>query len=225
MKRGRPFTGAAVVVVALLVCGPLARVARADIVTVSARGQVISNFITTPPLNGASVGNIGVMSFNVDSNNFVEAIPGDLRSYPIIQSSFALTFQPSGVSVGLLNPFPAGQTPYFTLVDGFPVSDGFFVSTSTNSPGGVPISQSPLQANLDLGYTGTTLSSLNILNAFGTYDLTGLTRFGFNIWQSIPDNVRLDMNYQQLTIAPEPTATMALPALAGLLAASRRRRV
>lgn len=198
--------------------------ARADIVAVSVRGQVIQNLITTPPLNGVPVGNIGVMSFTVDSNNFVEGIPGDLRSYPINPSSFALTFQPSGVTVGLANPFPAGQTPYFTLVDGFPVSDGFFVSTSTVSPGGVPISQTPLQANLDLGYSGTTLSSLNILDAFGTYNFNGLTRFGFNLWQTFPKNVRLDMNFQQLTITPEPTAALALPALAVLLATARQRR-
>jgi hypothetical protein len=197
--------------------------ARADIVTVSVRGQVIQNLITTPPLNAAAVGNTGVMSFNVDSNNFVEGIPGDLRSYPIIQSSFSLTFQPSGATVGLVNPFPAGQTPYFTLVDGFPVSDGFFVSTSTTSPGGVPLSQTPLQANLDLGYSGTTLSSLNILNAFGTYNFTGLTRFGFNIWQASPDNVRLNMDFQQMTITPEPTA-LVLPAVGYLLATVRRRR-
>ena len=217
MARGKLFTGVASVV-ALLACG----LARADIVAISVRGQVIQNLITTPPLNGATVGNTGVMSFTVDSNNFIDGIPGDLRSYPINQSSFALTFQPSGVTVGLANPFPAGQTPYFTLVDGFPVSDGFFVSTSTTSPGGVPLSQSPLQANLDLGYTGTTLSSLNILNAFGTYTFNGLTRFGFNLWQTIPDNVRLDMDFQQMTIAPEPTAALALPALAGLLASTRR---
>jgi hypothetical protein len=219
MERGRPFAGVAFVV-ALLLCGALAR---ADIVTVNVRGNVISNLITTPPLNGVTVGNTGVMSFTVDSNNFIDGIPGDLRSYPINQSSFSLTFQPSGVTVGLANPFPVGQTPYFTLVEGFPVADGFFVSTSTTSPGGVPLSQSPLQANLELGYVSTTLTSLDILNAFGTYNLTGLTRFAFNIWQTIPDNVRLDMNFQQLTIAPEPTAGLVLPVLAALMASARRR--
>ena len=216
----RKTLGAVVAVVSFAMWGT---VARADTVAISVRGQVVSNFITTPPLNGVPVGNTGVMSFTVDSNNFIDGIPGDLRSYPINPSSFALTFQPSGVTVGLANPFPAGQTPYFTLVDGFPVADGFFVSTSTVSPGGVPISQSPLQANLELGYAGTTLSSLNILNAFGTYNFTGLTRFSFNLWQASPDNVRLNMDFQQMTIAPEPTA-LALPALVGFVALSRRRR-
>lgn len=197
--------------------------ARADIVTVQTTGQVTFNGITTAPLNGVAVGNTAVMSFTVDSNNFVDGIPGDVRSYPIIQASWSLSFQPSAVSVGLLNPFPAGQTPYFSLVEGFPVSDGFFMSTSTTSPGGVPISQTPLQANLDLGYVGTTLTSLDILQAFGTYNFTGLTRFGFNLWQTIPDNVRLDMDFQQLTITPEPTG-LAVPAIAGIIALARRRR-
>lgn len=211
-------------IIALAGAFAFAAAARAELVTVSVTGTVTSNQITTPPLNGVPVQNTGVMSFQVDSNVFVDGIPGDVRSYPIIQPSFSLAFQPSAVSVGLLNPFPAGQTPYFSLVDGFPVSDGFFVSTSTSSPGGVPISQTPLNANLDLGYVGTTLSSLNILNAFGTYNFTGLTRFGFNLWQTFPDNVRLDMDFVQMTITPEP-ASLGIPAIAGLVALARRRRV
>jgi hypothetical protein len=212
-------------VIALAVAFAGAAAAHAEIITVSTRGQVTFNAIGTPPLNGVGVGNSAVMSFNVDSNIFVDGIPGDLRSYAIDQSSFSLRFQPSGVTVGLLNPFPAGQTPYFTLVDGFPVSDGFFVSTSTVSPGGVPISQTPLQANLDLGYGGSTLSSLNILDALGTYGFGGLTRFGFNLWQTIPDNVRLDMDFVDLTIArvPEPTA-LGVAVGAGLVTLTRRRR-
>lgn len=213
------------IIVALVVALGTAA-AQATVVDVSVRGTVTFRAGTLgAPLNGVSAGNVGVMSFQVDSNNFVDGIPGDLRSYPIDLSSFSLAFQPSGVTVGLLNPFPAGQTPYFTIGEGFPVSDGFFVSTSTTSPGGVPISQSPLEANLDLGYVGTTLSSLNILDAQGSYDFTGLTRFGYNIWQTIPDNVRLDIDFVSLTIqaVPEPSQCVAL-GFASTLALIRRRR-
>ena len=135
----------------------------------------------------------------VDSNTFVDGVPGDTRGYVIDQPSFSLAFS-GGVSVGLLNPFSAGETPYFALVEGYPVSDGFFVSTSPLSPGGVPIAQTPLQFSLDLGYVGTTLSSLDILAAEGTYDFDGLTRFGFDFWQVVPDNVRLGCDFIQLTI-------------------------
>ena len=200
--------------------------AHADQVQVSVTGTVVFRASNLgPPLSGVNVGNTGVMSFVVDSDVFVDGIPGDVRSYAITQPSFSLSFQPSGVSVGLLDPFPDGETPYFSLVDGFPASDGFFVSTSTTSPGGVPISQTPLQVNLDLGYSASTLSSLNILDAVGTYDFDGLTRFGYNIWQAFPDNIRLDMEFSSMTIAVIPApSSLSLPAMLSLAAAGRRRR-
>lgn len=182
--------------------------AHADVVMVDATGTVVFNGITTPPLNGVTAGETAVVSFEVDSNNFVDGVPGDTRGYVIDQPSFALAFS-GGVSVGLLSPFPAGQTPYFTLVEGFPVSDGFFVSTSNVSPGGVPIEQTPIQFNLDLGYDGGTLTSLDILDAQGTYGFGGLTRFAFNLWRIVPDNVILDIEFASLTIQAQPTAADA----------------
>jgi hypothetical protein len=175
--------------------------ARADIVTVEATGRVVFNGITTAPLNAVTVNQQATMSFTVDSNNFLDGIPGDTRGYVIDQASFSLAFS-GGVSVGLLNPFPVGLTPYFTLVEGFPVADGFFVSTSPSSPGGVHLSQTPIRANLDLGYAGTTLTSLDILAAAGVYNFTGLTRFAFNLWRVVMDNVVLDIEFQQLSIVP-----------------------
>jgi hypothetical protein len=194
--------------------------ARADLVSVVAEGTVVFDAMSGAPLSAVTVGDMATMPFQVDSNVFVEGVPGDTRGYEIINPTFMLAFD-TPVSVGLLSPFPAGQTPYFTLVDGFPVYDGFFVSTSPVSLGGVPLSQTPLQANLDLGYVGTTLSSLNILDALGTYDFTGLTRFGLTLWQSFPDDVRMEIEFARLTITPEPTA-LALLAMLALLAARRR---
>ena len=178
---------------------------QASPVDVSATGTVVFNGITTPPLNAVTAGQTAIVSFTVDSNNFVDGVPGDTRGYVIDQASFSLSFS-GGASVGLLSPFPAGQTPYFTLVEGFPLSDGFFISTSPVSPGGVPLSQTPLQFNLDLGYVGSTLLTLDILDAKGTYGFTGLTRFGFNLWQSFPDNVRMEINFINLTIANGPVS-------------------
>lgn len=196
-------------------------------VAVSATGQVIFNGITTPPLSGVTSGQTAHMSFMVDSNNFVDGIPGDTRGYEIDAASFALSFGSAAdgdVTVGLLDPFPSGQTPFFTLVDGFPVSDGFFVSTSPVSPGGVPLSQSPINFNLDLGYVGSTLGSLNILDAQGTYDFTGLTRFSMTLWRVVPDNTVLEMDFASLTISaiPEPSAGLLLVPVA--LWGLRRRR-
>ena len=190
-------------------------------VTVTATGTVIFNGVSNPPISGVGSGESATMSFNVDSNNFVDGVPGDTRGYVIDESSFSLAFS-GGVSVGLANPFPAGQTPYFTLVDGFPVSDGFFVSTSAVSPGGVPLDQSPLNANLELGYDGSTLSSLNILDAVGDYNFTGLTRFGFNLWQAFPGNTVMELDFAGMKIVPEP-ATLAMWAPLALLWRRRRR--
>ncbi len=178
--------------------------AHADLVSVTANGQVVFNTITTPPLNAIVAGEQAAVTFQVDSNNFVEGIPGDTRGYVIEQPSFALAFS-SGLNMGLLNPFPPGETPYFTLVDGFPVSDGFFVSTSPLSPGGVPLMQTPIQFNLDLGYVGTTLGSLDILAALGTYGFTGLNRFGFGLWRVAPDNVVLGIDFTSMTISAAVT--------------------
>jgi len=207
------------IMVAVLAVVFMAGTVHADIVTVTATGQVLYNGIGDPPLSAVSGGDSVEMSFEVDSDNFAEGIPGDTRGYVIDESSFSLSFS-TPVSVGLLNPFPAGQTPYFTLVDGFPVSDGFFVSTSAVSPGGVPLEQEPVNFNLDIGYTGDTLSSLDILDALGTYDFDGLTRFGFNLWQTFPDNVVMDMDFAQMTIVPEP-ASIALLGI-GVLCVVRR---
>jgi hypothetical protein len=199
----------------------VAGIAQADVVTVTATGQVIFNGINDGELGTVNGGEIATMSFTVDSNTFVDGIPGDLRSYAMTPGSFTLSFS-GGAGVGLADPYPDGRTPYFTLVDGFPVSDGFFVSDSTTSPGGVDLSQGDFQFNLELGYVGDTLDSLDILDAAGTYEFGGLTRFGMNIWRIAPDNVVMDMDFMQMTITPAP-ASAALLGLGGLIATRRRR--
>jgi len=209
------------ILTSLLVVIAASSIANADLVQVTISGNVIFNGVTAPPIGTVGSNADVEMSFTVDSNNFVDGVPGDTRGYVIDQSSFALAFS-TPVSVGLLSPFPAGQTPYFTLVDGFPVSDGFFVSTSPVSPGGVPISQTPLQANFSAGYVGSTLSSLNILDALGTYTFTGLTSFSYTLWQAFPDNAVMEIDFKELTITPEPT-TLTLLATMGVLALRRRR--
>jgi hypothetical protein len=184
--------------------GMLAGSAHAGVeVEVEVTGAVVFNLIGDEPLSGVMPGDGVVMSFTVDSDNFMDGVPGDTRGYEIDQSSFSMTFG-GDVVQGLLDPFPDGETPYFGIVEGFPVSDGFFVSTSTVSPGGVPLEQEPLNANLSLGYVGETLSSLDILDALGTYAFDGLTSFGFDLWANFPDNVGMAIDFEQMTISAEP---------------------
>jgi hypothetical protein len=169
-------------------------------VEVTATGTVVFNGIGPSPLGDVNANDNVTLSFMVDSDIFADGIPGDTRGYEIDPTTFSLAFD-TPVEVGLLDPFPAGTTPYFSLVDGFPVSDGFFVSTSTFSPGGVPLEQSDYHLNYDLGYEGDTLASLDILDALGSYDFTGLTRFGFTIWRLFPDNIQMEIDWASMTIA------------------------
>lgn len=209
------------VVLVLAGTGLLAGSAHAGLVIeVVVTGEVVFNAIGVPPLGDVNPGETAVMSFLVDSNVFIDSIPGDVRAYEIDHSSFSLEFS-GGVIQGLLIPFPG--TPYFGVIDGFPVSDGFFVSSSIVSPGGVALQQEIFQANLSLGYVGSTLSSVDILDAVGTYDFTGLTSFGFNLWSGFPDNVALDIDFQQMTISVIP-APATLAVLAPMALGLRRRR-
>jgi hypothetical protein len=180
----------------------LVSAAQAVVVSVSATGQVVYNGIGEPPLGDVTPGEQVVMSFTVDSDNYVDGIPGDTRGYEIDQASFSLVFS-GGLEIGFMDPFPSGQTPYFTLVEGFPVSDGFFVATSPVSPGGVPLEQDPINFNFDLGYEGDTLETLDILDAIGVYGYEGLTRFSFNFWQGFPDNVVMECDFEVLVIEEE----------------------
>jgi hypothetical protein len=192
-------------------------------VRVEVTGQVIFNGIGAPPLGDVDSGDAVAISFTVDSDVFTDGIPGDTRGYAIDQASFVVTFD--GVQVGLLDPFPDGRTPYFTLVEGFPVSDGFFISSSPVSPGGVPLAQEPYQLNLDLGYEGDVLASLDILDAQGDYGFDGLTRFSLNLWSVFPDNVNMEMDYSGLSIRAVPvpaTLWLLMSALLGTGLMSRR---
>jgi hypothetical protein len=186
----------------------MAASAQAVVVTVESTGMVIWNGINDGPLSEVNGGEDMVMSFTVDSDVFDEGTPGDTRGYVIDEASFSLSFS-GGVVVGLMDPFPAGETPYFALVDGFPVSDGFWVSTSPFSPGGVPLEQDPVNFNLDLGYVEDTLSSLDILDALGEYGYDGMTRFALNFWSVFPDNVGMECDFMSMTISAPVAAEEA----------------
>ena len=205
----------ALLAIALLATAP----AQATTVFVAATGTVLSNAITDSPLGDVTVGEGVVLSFLVDSNDFVDG-SDNTRGYTI--STFSLAFG-GGVQVA-----GSGDTAYFTLADGIPVSDGFWVSSSPDSPGGAGLEQSPYQVNLDLGYDGATLSSLDILDAAGAYNFDGLTRFGFNVHSGSPDNPSMEFDFRQMRIQPiEPIPVPAAlwllaPALLGLIGFRRR---
>jgi hypothetical protein len=188
------------------------------LVQVDVYGEVYFNGTVGAPLSTVTVGQTAHMAFQVDSSVFVDSIPGDVRAYNIIQPSFSLSFS-GGASVGM-----TGGPAYFGVRDGDPVADGFFVSTSTVSYGGVPLTQAPYQADFHASYTGTTLSSLDILAAFGTYDYDGLTVFGYSLWQSFPDNVKMGIDFTHMTIGAVPAPSTALALCPFIFGIRRRRR-
>ncbi|TWT45976.1 hypothetical protein RAS1_24120 [Phycisphaerae bacterium RAS1] len=210
----------AAVVAALIAASPV----YADIVNVTVNGTVAFNGITLPPLSGFASGAPASMSFSVDSANFLDSPNFPTRGYPIDPSSFVLSS--GAASIGLQNPFPAGQTPYFVLRNNDPAVDGFIVSTSNEFQDSVPIDQTHTTGaryfeNYYVTYGGSTLSSLNILDALGTYDFTGLTVYNWTTWRNFPDNVGMEIGFEQMTITPEP-ASLGFLGLVAALALRRR---
>lgn len=198
------------------VLAAVAGAAQADIVTVTATGQVAWNGINSGQLGTVNGGEIATISFDVDSASYIDGNPGDTRSYAMVPGSFVLSFS-GGAAVGSSDP-----TANFTIIDGWPVSDGFWVSNSEFSPGGIMLDEADYQFDLSLGYDGGTLGSLDIADAYGTYAYDGLTRFSMGVWRIFPDNVVMGIDFMEMTITPAP-ASMALLGLGGLAATRRRR--
>ena len=157
--------------------------APAAVVRVEIMGVVEYNQISAGTLGQVDPGDAATLVFLVDSDDFVNSGSFPTRGYVIDQSSFVLSLGEQ--ALGPQSPFPAGQTPYFSIRDNDPAVDGFFVATSTDFPVGVPIDQAGVfgqfLASFSVTYTGDTLGSLDVLDAMGTYDFNGLTVFNFTV--------------------------------------------
>lgn len=168
---------------ALLVCSVVSGVGVAATIQVTVVGTVEYNQINSGPLSSVAPGQSVQLTFEVDSATFVDDPMFPTRGYAIDPATFVLAL--GSVVASLQSPFPAGQTPYFVVRDNDPAVDGFLLSTSTASPNGVPLGFNgafgSFACNFYVTYGGTTLSSLNIENATGTYDFTGLSVFNFTV--------------------------------------------
>ena len=203
--------------------GLAASAARAETVTVEINGSVEWNQIVAPPLGGAHVGDAAKLTFTLDSNNWVNNPQFPTRGYPIDVTSFKLSFPT--FDIGLQNPYPTGQTPYFVIRNNDPAVDGFFVSTGTGNFQGVPLTQAgafgQLANEFHVTYEGTRLSSLDVLGALGQYNYTGLTVFNWTIDDG-PLNP-LGIVFSNMTISvPEPGMTAAFGLALPLLVRRRR---
>ncbi|MCH9648762.1 MAG: hypothetical protein K0U98_11025 [Deltaproteobacteria bacterium] len=156
---------------------------QAEIVEVTVLGEVEFNQVTTPPLGNVNPGDAAQLTFLVDSESFVDSGSFPTRGYDIDLSSFALSLGTE--TLGLQDPFPVGQVPFLVLRDNDPVVDGFFISTNIDVPMVVPIDQAgalgQFANSFSVTYEGSTLVSLNLLDALGSYDFTGLTVFNWTV--------------------------------------------
>jgi hypothetical protein len=177
--------------------------AQAETVRVEVTGFVEYNQVWFGPFADVVSGDPVTLYFEVDSDNFVNSMSFPTRGYPIDLASYLLTVGP--VTVGLLDPYPS--TPYFVLRDNDPAVDGFFTAENVDWPypqvrlnewGWLDIFRSAYE----VGYTGDTLSSLDIIDAEGFYDYTGLTNYYFTVVDGWFDAIGLW--WQTMTISRIP---------------------
>lgn len=194
--------------------------ASATDVRVTVTGTVAFNQIGSGPLGGASSGDPATLSFLLDSTDFVDSASFPTRGYRIDVASFVLDLG-NGNAVGLQDPFPAGETPYFVLRDDDPAVDGFFVATSVDFPIGVPLDQTGIfgqfRQDFSVTYGQSTLASLDLLDALGSYDFAGLTVFGWTILDGPFEPLGID--FATMEIAPAGPASYCAPAAPNSVAA------
>lgn len=196
--------------------------AGAVVVEVNVSGTVGFNVIQGSHA-GIPAGSPVSMSFQVDSTSFLNSPNFPTRGYSIDLSSFAMSV--GGASVTIDDPQPFGPA-YFVLRDNDPQVDGFLVSRNVDFPQPVGVHIPGLTPAHDLDflvtYPNSTLSSLDIVDAVGSYDLTGLSVFGWTIGRF--GNAGAEYNYETMTISIIPApASVGLLGMAGLLAMRRRR--
>lgn len=210
-----------IIIAAMLAAGTLT--AGATPILVEIHGDVYGNQVSTGPLGNVNAGETVTYSFTLDSEDFVNgSFP--TRGYAINLNSFALNFS-GGTNIGL-SPSFAGPA-YFVIRNNDPAADGFFLSQGLDFPTGLSLDQAGVfgnfAASFSVSYTGDTLSSLNILDAVGSYDFTGLTAFGMGIDDGPFEGVvGIDFSSMTISVVPAPSA-MALLGLGGLTIVRRRR--
>jgi hypothetical protein len=179
-----------------------------ETVMVTVRGFVESNQIGDPPLGDAQPDDEVTMTLFLDSDIFLDSANFPVRGYVIDEASY--TLQLGSVSIGLQDPFPA-ETPYFVIRNDDPAVDGFFTGSNVDGfPNGIPLNQVGIfgnfRDNFSVTYGNDPLPSLDILDALGTYDFTGLTVFGWTIDDG-PFNAMLivfDEMTIELAVPPTP---------------------
>jgi len=206
----------------LLLC--IASLANATVVNVKVTGVVDYNVIGGG-MTGTQSGTPTTVSFNVDSNNFVDSGSFPTRGYVIDLNSFSMTV--GAVPVPVVIPQPDG-TPYFVMRNNDPAVDGFFISQgnvdfpfalAVTIPGLVPQHELDCQVSYD---TGAMWTSLDIMDALGTYDQSHLASYYWAIGRF--GNPGAEYVYQTITLSTVPEPATALFFLPCAMLVTRRRK-
>lgn len=174
-----PMKSTLISTVAVAAC-VLTSAACADVYEVRFTGSVEWNQITQQPLASGTAGSSAVVVMRVDSANFVNSPNYPVRGYEIDPASFK--FIVNGTPVGMN---PALTDPqYFVIRNNDPASDGFYISSMVDWPVGIELAQShptfgPFTEICGVTYEGSTLSTLNIEDAEGTYAYNGIEVFSW----------------------------------------------
>ncbi len=182
----------------------------AETVTVECIGTVEYNQVNSGVFADVSSGDAVYAGFTIDSNNYIDSPNYNVRSYIIDLESFRLDIGPVS-DVQLVIPQPMDAVPYFVVRNDDPAADGFFCSTNPEWPFGNPMLDVPAQIDpyfgfhWEVGYTGDTIDSLDVLEAIGSYDYTGLTSFYTAIQDAWADAMGLE--YVQMNIVMGSVAT------------------
>lgn len=198
--------------------------AAAQLVQVDVVGSVDFGGVPSGQWSDAASGDSVVMSFQVDAANFVDSTNFPVRGYELIQPSFTLTI--GGDTAGLAPSQPFGS-PYFVIRNDDPAVDGFFLGTNIDGfPNGVatdePAAFDPtFSAIFSATYEGTRLDSLDIVDAVGSYDFTGLSVFNWGLEDGPFQPMGFIFDSWSISIVPAPGALALVPMMG--LAARRRR--
>jgi len=170
---------------------------------VDIHGLIIGNQVSVSEVANLNPGDTITYSFAFSPSDFEDSGVFPIRGYRIDQDSFRITSS-GGVSIGIRSPYPAGATPMFVVRDNDPAVDGFFLSESIGGfPSAINTDQDGVlgdfEARFNVTYTGDTLSSLDIFDAVGSYDFTGLTVFGMGINDGFIEDVVV-IDFSSMTI-------------------------
>ena len=171
--------------------------ATAQPVSVEVRGEVGFNVIGGNQ-SGVATGDPVLMTFLLDATDFVDSPNFPTRGYEIDPSSFELSV--GGNPITLVDPQPFGPA-FFVIRNDDPAVDGFLVSRNIDLPQPVTADVPGLPTHdLDfmVTYPETTVPSLDLLDAVGDYDFTGISVFNWTVGRF--GGIGAEYIYESMTI-------------------------